>query len=80
MIVFEWPSDPAAAIDCGLLIFDEQDLQTGLQRREEAFRRIAECQASGVWPSHGRQPFRPVPTGSRSTESEVAAMEALALF
>jgi hypothetical protein len=43
VIAFEWPSDPAAAIDCSLLIFDGQDLQTGLQRREEAFHRIAAC-------------------------------------
>ncbi|MCT0227367.1 PD-(D/E)XK nuclease-like domain-containing protein [Synechococcus sp. CS-1331] len=42
VIAFEWPSDPAAAIDCSLLIFDGQDLQTGLARREEAFQRIAD--------------------------------------
>ena len=80
VIAFEWPSDPAAAIDCSLLIFDGQDLQTGLQRREEAFQRIAECQASGIWPSHGRQNFRPASINSRSAESEAVAMEALALF
>ena len=76
VIAFEW-EEP---FDCSLLILDAQDLAIGLERREEAFRRIAECQASGVWPSHGRQPFRPVPSGSRSTESEAAAMEDLSLF
>ena len=60
VIAFEWPSDLAAPIDCSLLIFDGQDLEKGLQRREEAFQRIAECQATGSWPSHGRQAFRPV--------------------
>ncbi len=76
VIAFEW-EEP---FDCSLLILDAQDLAIGLERREEAFRRIAECQASGVWPSHGRQPFRPVSNGSRSAESEAAVMEALALF
>jgi hypothetical protein len=76
VIAFEW-EEP---FDCSLLILDAQDLAIGLERREEAFRRIAECQASGVWPSHGRQPFRPAPTSSRSAESEAAAMEALSLF
>ena len=76
VIAFEW-EEP---FDCSLLILDAQDLAIGLERREEAFRRIAECQASDVWPSHGRQPFRPAPTSSRSTESEATAMEALALF
>jgi hypothetical protein len=76
VIAFEW-EEP---FDCCLLMLDEQDLAIGRERREEAFRRIAECQASGLWPSHGRQPFRPASIGSRSTESEAAAMEALALF
>ena len=76
VIAFEW-EEP---FDCSLLVLDVQDLAIGLERREEAFRRIAECQASGIWPSHGRQPFRPVSTGSRSAESEIVAMEALALF
>ena len=76
LIAFEW-EEP---FDCCLLVMDEQDLAIGRERREEAFRRIAECQASGVWPSHGRQPFRPVSMNSRSTESETVAMEALALF
>ena len=76
VITFEW-EEP---FDCGLLILDAQDLAIGLERREEAFRRIAECQASGTWPSHGRQPFRPVSIGSRSAEPEAVAMEALALF
>ena len=76
VITFEW-EEP---FDCCLLVMDEQDLAIGLERREEAFRRIAECQASGTWPSHGRQPFRPVSIGSRSAEPEAVAMEALALF
>jgi len=76
VIAFDW-EEP---FDCSLLILDAQDLAIGLERREQAFRRIAECQASGVWPSHGRQPFRPVSSGSRSAESEAAVMEALALF
>ena len=76
MIAFEW-EEP---FDCSLLVLDAQDLAIGLERREEAFRRIAECQASGIWPSHGRQPFRPVSIGSRSAESESVALEALALF
>jgi hypothetical protein len=76
VIAFEW-EEP---FDCCLLVLDEQDLAIGRERREEAFRRIAACQASGVWPSHGRQPFRPAPTGSRSAESEVVAMDGLALF
>ena len=54
LIVFEWPTDPTAAIDCGLLLFDAQDLEIGRKRREEAFSRIASCQARGLWPSHGR--------------------------
>jgi hypothetical protein len=70
VIAFEWPSDPAAAIDCSLLIFDGQDLQTGLQRREEAFQRIAACQASGIWPSHGRHAFRPASSGFSLPERE----------
>lgn len=76
VIAFEW-EEP---FDCSLLILDTQDLAIGLERREEAFRRIAECQASGVWPSHGRQPFRPASPGSRSAESVEAAAEVLALF
>jgi len=80
VIAFEWPSDPAAAIDCSLLIFDGQDLQTGLQRREEAFRRIAACQASGSWPSHGRHPFRPAPSSFSLPESEGIDMDSIDLF
>ena len=80
VIVFEWPSDPTAAIDCGLLIFDEQDLQTGLQRREEAFRRIAECQASGIWPSHGRNGFRPVSSNFSLPEAEGIDQDTIDLF
>jgi len=76
VIAFEW-EEP---FDCSLLILDTQDLAIGLERREEAFRRIAECQASGVWPSHGRQPFRPAFPGSRSAESVEADAEVLALF
>jgi hypothetical protein len=41
------------------LILDQDDIALGLEKREEAFRRIAECQASGIWPSHGRQAFKP---------------------
>ena len=55
IIAFEW--EPP--FDCSLLIFNADDIALGLEKREEAFRRIAECQASGIWPSHGRQPFRP---------------------
>jgi len=55
IIALEW-DEPH---DCSLLVLDQRDLAGGLERREEAFRRIAECQASGVWPSHGRQSFRP---------------------
>jgi hypothetical protein len=80
VIAFEWPSDPAAAIDCSLLIFDGQDLQTGLQRREEAFQRIAACQASGSWPSHGRHPFRPVPSSFSLPESEGIDLDSIYLF
>ena len=80
VIAFEWPSDPAAAIDCSLLIFDGQDLQTGLQRREEAFQRIAACQASGSWPSHGRQAFRPAPSSFSLPESEGIDMDSIDLF
>ena len=80
MIAFEWPSDQAAAIDCSLLIFDGQDLQTGLQRREEAFRRIAACQASGTWPSHGRQAFRPAPSSFSLPESEGIDLDSIDLF
>ena len=80
VIAFEWPSDQAAAIDCSLLIFDGQDLQTGLQRREEAFRRIAACQASGTWPSHGRQAFRPAPSSFSLPESEGIDLDSIDLF
>jgi hypothetical protein len=76
VIAFEW-EEP---FDCCLLVMDEQDLAIGRERREEAFRRIAECQASGIWPSHGRQSFRPASIASRSTDSEEIVMEALALF
>ena len=55
IIAFEW--EPP--FDCSLLILSADDLALGLEKREEAFRRIAECQASGIWPSHGRRPFRP---------------------
>jgi hypothetical protein len=54
IIAFEW--DPP--FDCSLLILDQEDIDVGLDRRELAFMRIAECQQSGQWPSHGRQPFR----------------------
>jgi hypothetical protein len=80
VIAFEWPSDPAAAIDCSLLIFDGQDLQTGLQRREEAFQRIAECQASGSWPSHGRHDFRPAPSSFSLPEREGIDPDSIDLF
>lgn len=80
VIAFEWPSDPATAIDCSLLIFDGQDLQTGLQRREEAFQRIAACQASGIWPSHGRHAFRPAPSGFSFPESEGIDPDSIDLF
>jgi len=80
VIAFEWPSDPAAAIDCSLLIFDGQDIETGLQRREEAFRRIAACQTSGSWPSHGRQPFRPVSTGFSLPERDGVDPDSIDLF
>jgi hypothetical protein len=80
VIAFEWPSDPAAAIDCSLLIFDGQDLQTGLQRREEAFQRIAACQSSGSWPSHGRHTFRPVSSGFSIPEREDFDPDSIDLF
>ena len=80
VIAFEWPSDPAAAIDCSLLIFDGQDLQTGLQRREEAFQRIAECQSSGIWPSHGRHDFRPAPSSFSLPEREGIDPDYIDLF
>jgi hypothetical protein len=54
IICFEW--EPP--YDRSLLIFDETDIALGLSKREEAFTRILECQASGIWPSHGCQPFR----------------------
>jgi hypothetical protein len=80
VIAFEWPSDPAAAIDCSLLIFDGQDLQTGLQRREEAFQRIAECQSSGIWPSHGRHDFRPAPSSFSLRVREGIDPDSIQLF
>jgi hypothetical protein len=80
VIAFEWPSDPAAAIDCSLLIFDRQDLQTGLARREEAFERIAACQASGIWPSHGRHAFRPAPSSFSLPEREAIDQDSIDLF
>ena len=80
VIAFEWPSDPAAAIDCSLLIFDGQDLQTGLARREEAFQRIADCQASGSWPSHGRHAFRPAPSSFSLPEREELDQDSIDLF
>jgi hypothetical protein len=80
VIAFEWPSDPASAIDCSLLIFGRQDLQTGLQRREEAFQRIAECQVSGNWLSHGRHAFRPAPSIFSFPESEEIDQDSIALF
>jgi len=76
LIAFEW-EEP---FDCALLVFDEQDIAIGLERREEAFRRIAECQASGTWPSHGRQPFRHLPASSRTPESESIDPNSIALF
>ena len=76
LIAFEW-EEPH---DCALLVFDEQDIAIGLERREEAFRRIAECQVSGSWPSHGRQPFRHLPASSRTPESEWIDPESIALF
>ena len=80
VIAFEWPSDPAAAIDCSLLIFDEQDLQTGLARRVEAFQRIADCQASGIWPSHGRHAFRPAHSSFSLPEREELDQDSIDLF
>ena len=80
LIVFEWPSDPTAAIDCGLLLMDEQDLEIGRKRREEAFSRIASCQARGLWPSHGRNPFRPAPTGFSLPEPTAHDLESIDLF
>ena len=76
VIAFEW-EEP---YDCALLVFDQQDIETGLERREEAFRRIAACQPSGVWPSHGRHPFRHLPTSSRAPETETIDPESIALF
>lgn len=55
IIDYEW--EPP--YDRSLSILNADDIAIGLEKREEAFRRIAECQASGVWPSHGRQSFRP---------------------
>ncbi|MCP9889097.1 PD-(D/E)XK nuclease-like domain-containing protein [Cyanobium sp. ATX 6A2] len=75
-IAFEW-EEPH---DCALLVVEPSDLEVGLERREEAFRRIAECQMSGAWPSHGRQPFRHLPAVSRTPESEAIDPESIALF
>lgn len=80
LIVFEWPTDPSAAIDCGLLLMDEQDLAIGRKRREEAFLRIASCQASGVWPSHGHNPFRPASIGFGLPEPTALDLESIDLF
>ncbi|MFO7628958.1 MAG: hypothetical protein R6W06_05465 [Prochlorococcaceae cyanobacterium] len=66
--------------DCALLVFDEQDIAIGLERREEAFRRIPECQSSTTWPSHGRMPFRHLPASSRTPESEAIDPESISLF
>jgi hypothetical protein len=76
LIAFEW-EEPH---DCALLVFDQMDIEIGLERREEAFRRIADCQTSGAWPSHGRQPFRHLPAASRTPESEPIDPESIALF
>lgn len=79
-LAFEW-EEP---YDCALVVLDGEDIAVGLERREEAFHRIAACQASGVWPSHGRQPFRParepLPQSSRTCESEEIEPGALVLF
>jgi len=80
LIVFEWPTDPTAAIDCGLLLFDEQDLEIGRKRREEAFSRIASCQARGLWPSHGRNSFRPASIGFSLPEPTAHDLESIDLF
>ncbi|MCX5946560.1 MAG: PD-(D/E)XK nuclease-like domain-containing protein [Cyanobacteria bacterium] len=80
LIVFEWPTDPSAAIDCGLLLMDEQDLEIGRKRREEAFSRIASCQARGLWPSHGCNPFRPASTGFSLPEPTAHDLESIDLF
>lgn len=80
LIVFEWPTDPSAAIDCGLLLMDEQDLEIGRKRREEAFSRIASCQARGLWPSHGRNPFRPASIGFGLPEPTALDLETIDLF
>lgn len=76
LIAFEW-EEP---YDCALLVFGQGDIDAGLARREEAFHRIAECQASGVWPSYGRQPFCHLPAASRTPESESINPESIALF
>jgi hypothetical protein len=76
LIAFEW-EEP---YDCALLVLDQADIEVGMARREEAFRRIAECQASGVWPSHGRQPFRHLPAVSRTPEPEDVDPESIVLF
>lgn len=80
LIAFEWPTEPSGPVDCCLLVLDENDLQRGLERREEAFRRILSCQASGQWPSYGRQPFRPVASGFSVPESEAVANQDIHLF
>lgn len=76
LIAFEW-EEP---YDCALLVLDQNDLEVGHERREEAFRRIAECQASDVWPSHGRQPFCHLPAVSRTPESVEIDPESIVLF
>ncbi|MFO8237322.1 MAG: PD-(D/E)XK nuclease-like domain-containing protein [Prochlorococcaceae cyanobacterium] len=76
LIVFEW-EEPH---DCALLVLDQTDIAIGLERWEEAFRRIAACQASGEWPSHGRQPLHPLPAPSRAPEIEPIDPASIALF
>jgi hypothetical protein len=76
LIAFEW-EEP---FDCVLLVFDQQDIAIGLERREETFRRIAECQASGTWPSHGRWPCRHLTESFRARECEAINPESIFLF
>lgn len=61
IIAFEWPDDPEAPIETSVLILSAEDLRIGLNKREEAFARISECQRTGIWPSYGKQPFRNLP-------------------
>jgi ABC-type sugar transport system ATPase subunit len=63
-----------------LLLFDEQDLEIGRKRREEAFSRIASCQARGLWPSHGRNPFRPASIGFGLPEPTALDLESIDFF